>query len=292
MPTVAISSWGDAVFLSLSNALNTFLNAIPQVIGALLIIIIGWIIAGALARLVSELLSRVGADRVFAERGGEVYGAQSEKIKPSIVAGELVKWLIRLVFLVAAANVLGMTQISELLNQVLLWIPNLIVAAVILLIAPLLARFVRGAIEVGAGQMGFTNAPLLGRIAEIAIIGVRSRSAVATPLTRFVEPGPSVEMHTPGLPVSRPWVAAMKAAACSWRVMTRACSTLNLRTGIAFCPSWMRRSYASRRALDETGAADRDMPPQGQDPAPGSAAHDFGHCLAASERGQVARHPG
>jgi len=170
MPTVAISSWGDAVFLSLSNALNTFLNAIPQVIGALLIIIIGWIIAGALARLVSELLSRVGADRVFAERGGEVYGAQSQKIKPSIVAGELVKWLIRLVFLVAAANVLGMTQISELLNQVLLWIPNLIVAAVILLIAPLLARFVRGAIEVGAGQMGFTNAPLLGRIAEIAII--------------------------------------------------------------------------------------------------------------------------
>lgn len=170
MPTVAISSWGDAVFLSLSNALNTFLNAIPQVIGALLIIIIGWIIAGALARLVSELLRRVGADRVFAERGGEVYGAQSEKIKPSVVAGELVKWLIRLVFLVAAANVLGMTQISELLNQVLLWIPNLIVAAVILLIAPLLARFVRGAIEVGAGQMGFTNAPLLGRIAEIAII--------------------------------------------------------------------------------------------------------------------------
>jgi hypothetical protein len=41
---------------------------------------------------------------------------------------------------------------------------------VILLVAPLLARFVRGAIEVGAGEMGFTNAPLLGRIAEIAII--------------------------------------------------------------------------------------------------------------------------
>ncbi|HET9520157.1 MAG TPA: mechanosensitive ion channel [Candidatus Limnocylindrales bacterium] len=170
MPTTTITDWGDAVFLSLSNALNTFLNAIPQLIGALLIIIIGWLIAGALARLVSELLRRAGADRVFAERGGEVYGAQSARIKPSLVAGELVKWLVRLVFLVAAANVLGMTQISELLNQVLLWIPNLIVAAVILLIAPLLARFVRGGIEVGAGQMGFTNAPLLGRIAEIAII--------------------------------------------------------------------------------------------------------------------------
>ena len=170
MPTVQISNWGDAVFLSLSNALNTFLAAIPQVIGALLIIIIGWIVAGVVARVVTELLRRMGADRLFAEHGGEVYGAQSRKIQPSVVAGELVKWLIRIVFLVAAANVLGLTQVSQLLNDVLLWIPNLIVAAIILLLAPLLARFVRGAIEVGAGRMGFSNAPLLGRIAEIAIV--------------------------------------------------------------------------------------------------------------------------
>ena len=165
-----VTSWGDAVFLSLSNALNSFLAAIPLVIGALIIIVIGWIIAGALARLVTEVLARAGADRLFAEHGGQVYGARSREIKPSVVGGELVKWLVRLVFLVAAANVLGLTQVSELLNDVLLWIPNLIVAAIILLVAPLLARFVRGAIEVGAGQMGFTNASLLGRIAEIAII--------------------------------------------------------------------------------------------------------------------------
>jgi hypothetical protein len=170
MPTTDIQTWGDAVFLSLSNALNAFLNAIPLVIGALLIIIIGWIIAGALARLVSGVLRRIGADRVFAEHGGRVYGDRTREIKPSVVTGELVKWLVRLVFLVAAANVLGLTQVSELLNDVLLWIPNLIVAAIILLVAPLLARFVRGAIEVGAGEMGFSNAPLLGRIAEIAIV--------------------------------------------------------------------------------------------------------------------------
>ncbi|HEY8845302.1 MAG TPA: hypothetical protein VIM24_01480 [Candidatus Limnocylindrales bacterium] len=170
MPTTTISTWGDAVFLSLSNALNAFLAAIPLVIGALIIIVIGWIIAGVLARVVSEVFRRVGADRLFAEHGGQVYGSRSRDIKPSIVGGELVKWLIRLVFLVAAANVLGLTQVSELLNDVLLWIPNLIVAAIILLVAPLLARFVRGAIEVGAGEMGFSNAPLLGRIAEIAII--------------------------------------------------------------------------------------------------------------------------
>jgi hypothetical protein len=170
MPTTTISSWGDAVFLSLSNALNSFLAAIPLVIGALIIIIIGWIIAGVLARLVTELLRRVGADRLFAEHGARVYGDRTRQIQPSVVAGELVKWLVRFVFLVAAANVLGLTQVSELLNDVLLWIPNLIVAAIVLLVAPLIARFVRSAIEVGAGEMGFTNAALLGRIAEIAIV--------------------------------------------------------------------------------------------------------------------------
>ncbi len=170
MATTVVSNWGDAIFLSLSNALNTFLTAIPQVIGALLILLIGWIIAGIVSRIISALLARAGADRLFAEHGGAVYGAQSKRIKPSVVAGELVKWLIRLVFLVAATNVLGMPQVSALLNQILLWIPNLVVAAIILLVGPLLARFVRGLIEVGAGEMGFTNAPLLGRIAEIAIV--------------------------------------------------------------------------------------------------------------------------
>jgi hypothetical protein len=170
MPTTTISNWGDAIFLGISNALNTFLAAIPQVIGALLIVIIGWIIAGFLARLITAGLRRTSVDRLFAEHAGPVYGKQSAAFEPSVIAGEIVKWIVRLVFLVAAANVLGMPQVSQLLNEVLLWIPNLIVAAIILLVAPLLGRFVRGLIEVGAGQMGFTNGRLLGRIAEIAII--------------------------------------------------------------------------------------------------------------------------
>ena len=131
-----VTNWGDAVFLSLTNALNSFLNAIPQVIGALLIIIIGWVISNILARLVREVLERGGADRLFAEHGGAVYGTRSSAFQPSIVAAEVVKWIVRFIFLVAAANVLGLTQVSVLLNDVLLWIPNLIVAAVILLVAP------------------------------------------------------------------------------------------------------------------------------------------------------------
>ena len=165
-----VTDWGEALFLSLTNAFYAFVAAIPLVLGALLIIILGWVISNVLARVVREILERAGADRMFAEHGGQVYGTRSSAFQPSVVASEIVKWIIRFIFLVAAANVLGLTQVSVLLNDVLLWIPNLIVAAIILLLAPLLARFVRGAIEVGAGQMGFSNAPLLGRVAEIAIV--------------------------------------------------------------------------------------------------------------------------
>jgi len=168
--TQPIEDWGQAVFLSLTTALNTLLAAIPAVIGALVILIIGWILSGILARLVSGALRRAGVDRMFAEHGGAVYGQRAQQFQPSTVAGEIVKWAIRLVFLVAAANALGMPQVSQLLNQVLLWIPNLVVAAIILLVAPLLAQFVRGAIETAAGGMGFSNGRLLGQIAQYAII--------------------------------------------------------------------------------------------------------------------------
>jgi hypothetical protein len=168
--TQPISDWGEAIFLAITNAINTFLAAIPAVIGALLILLIGWILSGIIARLVAGALRAAGADRAFAEHGGAVYGSRVDQFQPSVVVAEITKWAIRIVFLIAAANALGMPQVSQLLNQVLLWIPNLLVAAVILLVAPLIARFVRGVISTGAGSMGFTNAPLLGRIAEVAII--------------------------------------------------------------------------------------------------------------------------
>jgi hypothetical protein len=170
MPTVAISNWGDAILLAATNALNNFLAAIPSILAALLLLAIGWILAGIAARLVSRGLRAAGADRLFAQHGEGVYPRSAMQYTPSTVAAEVVRWVIRIIFVIAAANALNLPQVSELLNQILLWIPNLIVAAIVLLIAPLLARFVRGAIEVGAGQMGFTNAPLLGRIAQVAII--------------------------------------------------------------------------------------------------------------------------
>jgi len=165
-----MNDFGDRLGASLSGIVTSLLDAIPDIIGFLIILAVGWIVSGIIGRIVTRVLQGVGADRLFAQHGTATYGQAAARFTPSRAGGEVVKWLIRLIALVAAFNMLGITQVSLLLNQVLLWIPNLIVAAVILLVAPVIARFVRGVIEVGAGQMGFTNAGLLGRMAEIAIV--------------------------------------------------------------------------------------------------------------------------
>lgn len=160
----------DQIALSFNTVVGDLVEALPNIIGALVLLLVGWILSGIIGRIVTRVLEGVGADRMFAQHGASVYGQSGRSFTPSKVAGEVVKWLIRLVFLVAAANLLGLTQISDLLNRIILWLPNLVVAVVILLVAPLIGRFVRGAIEVAAGEAGFSNAGLLGRIAEIAII--------------------------------------------------------------------------------------------------------------------------
>jgi hypothetical protein len=171
-PLVTVQTWGDAVFASITNTLYTLLGAIPQIIGALLILAIGWVLSNALASLTRRLLGSAGADRLFSTHGTDVYGNVTRDWPPSRVTAEVVRWIVRLVFLNAAANVLGLTQISALLNQIVLWLPNLVVAAVVLMVAPLIGRFVRGAIEVGAGEMGFSNAGLLGQLAYFAILAM------------------------------------------------------------------------------------------------------------------------
>ncbi|HEX8941341.1 MAG TPA: hypothetical protein VF763_14390 [Candidatus Limnocylindrales bacterium] len=169
-PVVTVRDWGDAIFLSLTTALDDLLKAIPLIIGALVILIIGWLISNVLASLTATVLRRVGADRLYANHGPSVYGDAAQSWPPSRMGAELVRWLVRLFVLVAAANTLGWAELSTLLNAIILWIPNLIVAAVILLVAPLIARFVGGLISTGASDMGFTNGALLGRIANVAIV--------------------------------------------------------------------------------------------------------------------------
>lgn len=153
----------DEIQIAFQNTMSQVGNALPGFIGAIVVLVIGWMLAGAAARVVTAAIRTAGADRIFAEYGGD-------QLVPSRATGEIVKWLVRLAALLIAASLVGLAQVGSLVNAIVLWLPNLIVAAIILLVAPVLGKFLRSVIEVGAGQAGFSNARVMGRVTELAVM--------------------------------------------------------------------------------------------------------------------------
>jgi hypothetical protein len=181
----------DTLVASFNQVVNDLVTALPAVIGALLILLIGWIIARVVSGAVRGLLRRTGVDKSFAERGTEVYGDRTSDLAPSSLAGTATFWIIILVALIAATNFLNWPQVSALLNDFLAWLPNLIIAVIILLAAPIVARLVRSFVETGSSGMGMTTGRTLGRLAEVAIIGIAvvvavNQVGIATDLINIV----------------------------------------------------------------------------------------------------------
>ena len=174
-----VQDWGDAVLVSATEALQNFLGFLPALVGAILILVIGWFVAGLLAGLVERGLKMVGFERAaettgisgFIKRSGSTWTA-------SAIVAEIIKWFIRLIAIQAAASILGLDQISQIINAILLWLPNLVVAIAIIVIGALIASFVAGLVRGTTGQMGFGNPALLGNIAHYAILGFAVIAAV------------------------------------------------------------------------------------------------------------------
>jgi hypothetical protein len=166
-----VQDWGDAVMVSVTEALQNFLGFLPALVGAILILVLGWIIAGLLAGLVERGLKMIGFERAAQSTGisGFIQRSGSSWTASAIVA-EIVKWFIRLIAIQAAASVLGLEQISQIINAIVLWLPNLVVAIAIVVIGALIARFVSGLVRGSTSQMGFTNPELLASVAYYAIV--------------------------------------------------------------------------------------------------------------------------
>jgi len=172
MPIAPFTDWGEAIRASLAGALALLLAGIPRIIGFLLILLIGWFISGLLARAVAGLL-RVIRFNDLAQRAGIADFVRQAGIQRDAagVMADIVMWFVRIITLIVAFDALGLPAVSQVLQQFLLWIPNLVVALVILVIAGLAAntaaRLVRGA----TAEAGFTNPDLLSSIARIAVWG-------------------------------------------------------------------------------------------------------------------------
>src|SRR5207248_217379 len=168
--TAPVYDWGQAVMTSTAAALALFLAAIPKIIGFLVILLIGWMVAGALAGIVAKLLRTVRFNEL-AQRSGFSGFVQNMGVHTdaSGVIATAVRWFIRLIVLVVAFDALGLPAVSQVLQQLLLWITNLIVALMVLVLAGLLANAAFSLVRGATAQAGFGNAELLANIARFAV---------------------------------------------------------------------------------------------------------------------------
>ncbi len=171
MPVV-VTNWAQAIFTALTNALNLLLEFIPKLIGFLVILLVGWIVATLVSKGVTYLLRKVGFDRL-SERIGLTRLEQRMGVRMDTagILGTIVYWFLFLIFLVPAADALGVPAVSNILNELIAYIPNVFVAILVLFLGALGGTFVASLVRGATASANMGNPNLYANIARWAVIG-------------------------------------------------------------------------------------------------------------------------
>ncbi|MFL5656479.1 MAG: mechanosensitive ion channel family protein [Ktedonobacteraceae bacterium] len=167
-----ITNWGDAIISALANALTLVFTFIPRLLGFLVILLVGWLIATAVSKAVTFLLRKIGFDRI-ADRIGLTRLEQRMGVKMDAAGllGKIVYWFLLLVFLVPATDALGLPAVSNILNQLVAYIPNVFVAILVLFLGALAATVVADIVRGATASAKIGNSNLFATLARYAIIG-------------------------------------------------------------------------------------------------------------------------
>src|SRR3989344_7426030 len=170
--TNSLTSWGDAIVGSLQDIWIQFISFIPNLVAAVVVFFVGWAIAIAIGRLVEKVLVVLRVNQAFENVKGLRDAAQRADVSINVprLLGEIVKWFFILVTLLAATNILGLAEVSQFLRQVLAYVPNVVVAALILVIAVVLANFVYRTVAASVSAAGFGSASAIAAVSKWAIL--------------------------------------------------------------------------------------------------------------------------
>ena len=163
---------GVSIVNALNDAVKLILTFIPRLVGFLIILIVGLIFAALVSRALTFLLRKVGFDRL-SERIGLTRFEQRMGIRmdPAGVLGKVVYWFILLIFLIPAADALGLPAVSNILNTLVAYIPNVFVAILVLFLGTLAATFVADLVRGAVASANIGNPGIFAGIARWAIIG-------------------------------------------------------------------------------------------------------------------------
>ncbi|WP_418958513.1 mechanosensitive ion channel family protein [Streptomyces tritici] len=168
-----------------TDAWSAIAEFVPKFIGFLAILLIGWFIAKAIAKVADRLLRRVGFERL-SERSGIANTLRGSKYDATGIIAKILYYAVLLIALQLAFGVFGPNPVSQMINGIVAWIPRAIVACVIVVVAMAIARAVRDIIMGALGQMSYGKVVATAAWAFIVALGVIAalgQAGIATAIT-------------------------------------------------------------------------------------------------------------
>jgi hypothetical protein len=161
-----------AIWNSFVNVIGMILAFIPRLVGFLVVLLVGWLIAKGLERALVWLLNRANFE-AFSDRMGmaRLEERMNMRVNVTEVLGRVVFWFVLLIFLVPAVDSLGLPSVSLLLGQIIAYIPNVFVAILVLFLGTLLGIFVGDLVRGLVAGANIGNPNIFSAIARYAIIG-------------------------------------------------------------------------------------------------------------------------
>lgn len=163
--------WGTLLTDPAREMLTRITAYLPVLLGALAILIVGWLVAKAIRRIVDWLLETVHFE-ILADKAGisEVLKKGNLQTTVSQVVSGLVYWLIMIMVLVMVANALGLPKASDILTSLFSYVPKVIGALIVLVVAMFLAKLVSGIVQTAAGNANLPKPEMLAGISRWAIM--------------------------------------------------------------------------------------------------------------------------
>jgi hypothetical protein len=161
-----ISSWSNVTLESLNNVWFQVLSVLPLIIGALIIFIIGLIIAVILDLAVTKIFRAIKLDNLLIKSGvGEYFARGGLRVDSGKFFGKIVYWFVIIAFGLAASDILGFYAFSDFLKTALNYIPNIVIAVLILLVTILVANFLKTLIKSSVASAKIEGAGFLSSLA-------------------------------------------------------------------------------------------------------------------------------
>ncbi|MFA6524272.1 MAG: hypothetical protein WC264_02770 [Candidatus Paceibacterota bacterium] len=164
-------TWGDVFNASLQDLWWGFIQFAPKLIVAIVFFIVGWVLGNLVAKAFEHVVNALKVDKLFQSVGADDFFRKAGmNLNTGYFLGQVVKWFVIIVFLLPSLNLVGLDYISSFLkDDVLGFLPRVVVAALILIIATVVANAVSKAINASARAMNLRSANMLSTIAKYAV---------------------------------------------------------------------------------------------------------------------------